>query len=492
MGQFVIGLDFGTYQSKVCINHLDKIPSLHEFFEFKNSGNSNLFLPSCVFLLKDGTFRYGNYSGDDILRTFNYFKIASAEDPIFHLLTDYKESLYNSADNFGEFAPEFLSVIYITSILLDVKDYLKLNALPVKKKFSLASLFGKKTETEAEQVESFVRLGVPTEWNKKINLARRRKFEMILLISEIIQKHLEYSHERYLALKKAELLEMVKRVNDDIKNSKDNFYDLLGQHKISVSPESAAGLLYLIQTKKLNRGLYAAIDIGGGTSDISFFNIDFEHRVKYLASESLMVACNNIYLGCSKKADVNQVEICRIEKEIISLIELNGCENDSNYIRSTNKVKSLINKELKILFCDPVWHALVPKFEYRNVLKAFDGKPCIVYGGGIKHPKLKSWEKILIFDNGSTQVNLQPYSVDNFIPDRDKVKNPFNKWSQDFYMLVVAFGLSYLRHDSEAEEWDDSHYVSTNAEKKMIEVPHPINEDYYIYDVIDRQWYDRK
>lgn len=301
MGQYVIGLDFGTYQTKVCINYIDKIPSLHEFFEFKNLGDSSLFLPSSVFLLNDKTFRYGNYLGDDIDKTFNYFKIASAENPIFHLLTNYQEQLYNIKDNFGEFAPEFLSVIYITSVLLEVKDYLRSNASTSKKKFSLSNLFGKKKEPENENVESFVRLGVPTEWNKKINIARRRKFEMILLVSEILQKQIEFSSELFIVLKKTELLDMVKTIIDGLKDSKINFNDLLGEYKISVSPESAAGLLYLIQTKKLDRGLYAAIDIGGGTSDISFFNVDCEHRIKYLASESMMVACNNIYLGYSKK-----------------------------------------------------------------------------------------------------------------------------------------------------------------------------------------------
>lgn len=492
MGQFVIGLDFGTYQTKVCINPLDKTPSLHEFYEFKNNENYSLFLPSRVFLLNDQTFRYGNYLGDDIGQTFNYFKIASAEDQIFRFLSGNQKPVYNIEDNFGEFAPEFLSAIYITSVLLDVKNYLKSNATSVKKRFSLSNFFGKKKEPENDDIESFVRLGVPTEWNKKINIARRRKFEMILLVSEIIQKQVEYSQEQFIVLKKTELFEMVKSIIDELKDSKRNFNDLLGDYRISVSPESAAGLLYLVQTKKLNTGLYAAIDIGGGTSDISFFNIDFEHKIKYLASESLMMACNNIYLGCSKNRNIDQVEINRIEKEIFSMIESNKCESDKNYIRSINEVKSLINKELKTLFCDPVWKALVPKFEYRNVLKAFDGTLCVIYGGGIKHPRLKSWEEILVFDNGSTQTYLHPYDVDNFAPDPRKVKNLESQWKKDFYMLVVAFGLSYLRHDSEAEEWDDSHYESTNTAKKMIEIPHPRNEGFYIYDVIERKWYDRE
>lgn len=492
MGHFVIGLDFGTYQTKVCINHLDKIPSLHEFYEFKNSDNLSLFLPSRIFLLNDLTFRYGNYSGNDILQTFNYFKIASAEDPIFHLLSEFHKPVYNNADNFGEFAPEFLSVIYITSILLELKDHIKSGNTSTKKKFSLVNFFGKKKEEENEEFEYFIRLGVPTEWNKKINIARRRKFEMILLVSEILQKQIDFSQEKFSTLKKDELLEMIRSIVADLKESKDSFNELMGNFKIAVSPESAAGLLYLIQTKKLNTGLYAAIDIGGGTTDISFFNIDAEHKIKYLASESMMVACNNIYIGCSNNINANQVEINRVEKEVFRMIESNNWGKDESYIQSSNRVKFLINKELKILFCNPVWQALVPKFNYKNVLNAFDGKPCLIYGGGIKHPKLKFWNEILVFDNGATQTNLQPYGVDNFAPNPDKVKNAHSKWSQNFYMLVVAFGLSYLRHDREAEEWDDSQYESTNSERKMIEVPHPRNEGYYIYDVIERKFYDRK
>jgi len=248
MGQFVIGLDFGTYQTKVCINHLDKTPSLHEFFEFKNSDNSGLFLPSKVFLLNDQTFRYGKYLGDDIQQTFNYFKIASAEDRIFHYLSEDRKTVYNIADNFGEFAPEFLSVIYITSILIDVKAYLKSSTTTVKKRFSLSNFFGKKNEEGNEEVESFIRIGVPTEWNKKINIARRRKFEMILLVSEILQIKLDFSQEKLNILKKDDLLRMVKGIVEELKDSKETFNELMDNYKIAVSPESAAGLLYLIQT----------------------------------------------------------------------------------------------------------------------------------------------------------------------------------------------------------------------------------------------------
>lgn len=491
MAQYVIGLDFGTYQSKVCVNYLDKTPSLHEFHEFQSLGISSLFLPSKVFLLRDQTFRYGYYSGSDVQQTFNYFKIASAEDPIFHLLSEYRKPIYNIDNNFGEFAPEFLSVIYITYILLEVKERLKSGSSNVKKKFSLLNFFGKQKVEDVNEVEFFVRLGVPTEWNKKINIARRRKFEMILLVSEILQQQIAYSSEAFIKQTKDELIERIKGIVDQLKDSQDNFTNFLDNYKITVSPESAAGLLYLIQTKKLDTGLYAAIDIGGGTSDISFFNIDAERKIKYLASESLMVACNNIYMGCSDSGRLNQIEINNIEKKIIEMIELNSWRHDVNYIRSTNQVKNQINKELRFLFCQPVWKALVPKFKYQNVLNTFNGKPCLIYGGGIKHPKLKSWEDILVFNNGNTETHLHPYSVDNFAPSPDKVKNERSKWSQDFYMLVVAFGLSYLRHNSESEEWDDSQYESTNEEKKMIEVPHPRNEGFYIYDVIERKWYER-
>ncbi len=491
MAQYVIGLDFGTYQTKVCINHLDKVPSLHEFFEFKNTKNEGLFLPSKVFLLDDNTFRYGIYTGDNIHQTYNYFKIASAEDPIFHLLSEYRKPIYNIENNFGEFAPELLSVIYITSILLEVKEHLKSSDNSVKKKFSLSNFFKKKEQTVNEEVEFFIRLGVPTEWNKKINLARRRKFEMILLVSEMLQEHLNYSLPEFIQLSKDKAIKIIKGITEELIDSENNFSEFLGKYKISVSPESAAGLLYLIQTKKLNTGLYAAIDIGGGTSDISFFNIDAESKIKYLASESLMVASNNIYMSYMDDIGLNQNEINQVENQIFELIDSGNWKDDKKYIQCSNGVKCHINRELKILFSKPVWQALVPKFNYQNVLKAYDGKPCLIYGGGIKHPKLKSWNDILIFNNGATQTYLSPYGVDSFAPNQDKVKNVSKKWYKDFYMLVVAFGLSYLRHDSEAEEWDDSQYETTNTKQKMIEVPHPRNEGFYIYDVVERKWYDR-
>ena len=44
MSNYLIGLDFGTYQTKVSINHLDKKPQKHEFFEFGEKKNNCLFL----------------------------------------------------------------------------------------------------------------------------------------------------------------------------------------------------------------------------------------------------------------------------------------------------------------------------------------------------------------------------------------------------------------------------------------------------------------
>ena len=124
-------------------------------------------------------------------------------------------------------------------------------------------------------------------------------------------------------------------------------------------------------------------------------------------------------------------------------------------------------------------------------LDAFDCKPCLIYGSRIKHPKFKSWNDVLFFDNGSTETYLHPYGEDNFVPRGDKVKNTFKEWSPKFYMIVVAFGLSYLRHDREIEEWDDSQYESINTDKKLIEVPRQRNEGFYICNVIKRKLYDR-
>jgi len=58
--KYNIGLDFGTYQSKVCVLHISDNPQKHEFIQFPdNKGELSYFLPSQIQWLENKKFTYG-------------------------------------------------------------------------------------------------------------------------------------------------------------------------------------------------------------------------------------------------------------------------------------------------------------------------------------------------------------------------------------------------------------------------------------------------
>jgi len=191
MKQYHIGLDFGTYQSKACIYDIEN--DNHEFFLFPNN---TFFLPSVIVKNEDNKFEYGNIDGEMVIEKYSYFKIASAEDVEFHTETYGKNKSDFNFYNFNEFnnyTPEFLSVIYLTNLLFIIKEhYFQLSQKKVKAGGLLSRLFNK--QNELEEFKFTIQLGIPTEWSQEKNLRRKRKFENILMLSEILQKRYITNH----------------------------------------------------------------------------------------------------------------------------------------------------------------------------------------------------------------------------------------------------------------------------------------------------------
>lgn len=490
MANYIIGLDFGTYQTKVCVNHLDSNPQQHEFFQFQKDKDDSFFFPSKVVYLNNHTFKYGNYIGDDVREIYNYFKIASAEDERFQLVSNIKRPVYNYGGSFGEFSPEFLSVIFITNILLLVKQHFNSNK---GGGFSLSrGLFGRLRGTQ-EVINTFsIRLGIPTEYSKQINLLRRRKFETILLISEILQKGFKYSIETFHSYTKDELISLISSILKELHQSDTNIDFLMNDtYRISVYPESAAGLLYFAKSGKLDTGIYAAIDIGGGTSDISFFNVQPDKKIMYLASESFLNACNNIYIDYMGGSSIELNQISQTEAKLIELIQNQDWENDVKYVKAVKGVKLSIESRLKFLFNNAVFGQLA-YINPTSIRKACQGKPCLIYGGGILHPWISGWDGIMVYDGGiqaslcsNSYTYMDTKNVNAYIPDYSIIKN--KKWDKYFSLLIVAFGLSYLHH-KDHNYWDDHDYKSIKIKEILEEVPHPRNEGMYIYNVLERRW----
>src|SRR5690606_7350719 len=113
---FNIGLDFGTSQTKVCVQHTSANPRVHEFIQFPTpNGSPSFFLPTRIGIRADGTVSYGHLTPGDLKQTFDYFKIASAEDVHFRVESglDRTHEYYDHGD-YEPYTPELLSILYLT------------------------------------------------------------------------------------------------------------------------------------------------------------------------------------------------------------------------------------------------------------------------------------------------------------------------------------------------------------------------------------------
>ena len=76
-----VGLDFGTHQTKICIEDAtNPNQKTYEFFEFLDNGKTTFFLPSVVQINENGTISYGTVDGKKCKKTTTDFITDSIPD----------------------------------------------------------------------------------------------------------------------------------------------------------------------------------------------------------------------------------------------------------------------------------------------------------------------------------------------------------------------------------------------------------------------------
>lgn len=485
MKKYHIGLDFGTMQTKVCVNHVHLEPNIHEFFKFSNGA---FFLPSRVGLKSDGTLVYGSDPSVDVVEEYYFFKIASADDEQFQVETYEKPenadfSFYHF-NEFNRFSPELLSVVYLTHVLFEIKDQLKSNSFQTQPRSGFLGRFLNEEKAIDEEVVFTCQLGIPTEWSNKKNIIRKRKFENILILAELLQKKYrtkEVFHNTPATGIKTDISNLQKEHRPE---SIDDFNTKLNTLGLSVYPETAAGLTFIIKTRQIDPGYYATMDVGAGSTDVSFFKVLENRTIRYLASESFLVAANNVYQYYFGECRTIQ-ELKDAETEMTQMLNGKTLDEDTqlhidiSLLKVNRKLQSLV-KKLYALRVHPYKN---------NILQKYSNQPIIMYGGGSQLPII-SEDLLEIFDNGTpyalhgiTYLEKNPISrysaIINISPED-------NSWEPYFPMLVVALGLSYIKSGNSTDWFNDNFYHPVDSGAAL--VPHPTNEDRYIYDVLLSNW----
>lgn len=220
-----VGLDFGTHQTKVCIEHKDGVELNYTFMKFLDTYHRDFYtFPSLIGVGKDGLLSYGylprRYDG----RIIRYFK-QSAFRP--------------SPSSMPQVNAMFFSTWYLAFILFDLEEK-----------------YGQ---------EFTIQMGAPTD-SAHVNQAKIIATRIIASAYRLVEEVFANDKEKFLSTPMKEITELTKLVpfSQDVKD----------QYGLLVFPEAYACLKPLISQGKLANGMSLMIDIGGGTTDISFFTIE--------------------------------------------------------------------------------------------------------------------------------------------------------------------------------------------------------------------------
>jgi hypothetical protein len=460
MANYHIGLDFGTSQTKVCL--LNKDSDVREFIKFDNN---NYFLPSLIVKRADNTFSYGNEDENGI--KYRYFKMAAAEDDDLIQITneDLQGNLPNGTINdFRKYStnydikPEILVVLYLTFTYLYIKKQKS-----AKNKQNLGGLLGRLLGNNTPTQNTFsVNLGIPTEWNNPNHIKRKIKFQSLLISSIELANQLD-NLDVFLEAKEIELIKKINDINENhlielanqgLNEKSDIIRGWLEKNKLSVFPESAAGVNYLLKTGRLANGYYATLDIGAGTSDIAIFQINNNNLSRYYCSESISLASNDFYREYAKQLH---------NKEVVSFDEIKKTENiirDGNNINydfyndARRIIKGFINKKgIEFVIGKTLYRQYYLPFHninsrVKNIFNDLAGKRIIIFGGGANLKGFCEGEYVFFQGNNPYAQHDKCFiatPITNYINqvniiDGDNVQNHIN-------LLVLALGLTYVEQN---------------------------------------------
>lgn len=464
MDEIRVGLDFGTHQTKICVSRIPDeghgVPE-YEFFQFVDQkGEVQYFIPSVVQINKDNTLSYGYVDPKNEkdcmplprMKVVNYVDIGDIEDAAEELYSKYtvgeddedeskavlKEMLRNKCEidkstykvrsekaqakydeemsaynkdknlfryfkqaTFAEYPweckiePEVLCVWYIAYIIFLLED---------------------------RYPEGFaINMGVPTDdknYHQKQELGTRILLTAYHLVEEVY-------HQDLRAFLKEKVNDLIGKTfllpfSEDEKE----------YNRINIFPEAYASLIGLTSRGKLSEGMSINADIGGGTTDISFFIVKNRtpHIYKYWS-----IPCGLNYIAEMSGFDYSEKDFVKnAHKDIIA--KFNKKKEDIVYNLERNLIEMV--RERGIL--------------KSNLIKALKDRILVYNGGGSTYSQIST--PINLFSD--VKVADADLWSEEIVKDKTKVGKLFN-------LLTTAYGLSVSEDDSEVVLRDFDNLLSS-------------------------------
>ena len=467
-----VGLDFGTHQTKICIQRKPDeghgIPE-YEFFQFTDlKGKGQYFIPSVVQINKDDTLSYGyvdpnnekkgismprheivnpvdetridedahalysKYSTDDIIDKEGMDALVDMlgkkyviDKQLFKERVDaakrkYDEEMaaYNRERNVFRYFKQATFAEYpwdckISSTLLCIW-YLSFIIFLLEDRYP----------------DGFaINMGVPTDdksYKEKRELATRVILTAYHLVEDVYNKDLRL----FLKEKVQDLIDKTEILPFSEEEKEYN--------RINIFPEAYASLIGLTSRGKLSEGMSINADIGGGTTDISFFIV--KDRVPKIYKYW------SISRGLNYLAEMSGFDYS--EKDFLKNVH-------QEFIDKFNRKKLEIIYNLETQLVELVRKSGILRSNLFNALK----DRIVVYNGGGS-----TYQEISTPISRFTDVKVADDDLwaEEIIKDKNKVGKLFN-------LLTTAYGLSVTEEDSQVALCDFDNLLASNYNERKNE-----------------------
>lgn len=320
-----VGLDFGTHQTKVCIENKEGVELNYTFMKFEDTYHRLFYtLPSIVGVGKDGLLSYGylprRYDG----RIIRYFK---------------QSTFRPSETGMTQVNAMYFSTWYLAYILFDLEE-----------------MYGQ---------EFTIQMGAPTDCGH-VNEVKTIATRIIVSAYRLVEDVFANDKQKFLATPMKELVDMTEIIayTKEIKDE----YGLL------VFPEAYACLKPLINQGKLAKGMSLMIDIGGGTTDISFFTI--ENKKPQVYDFFSINKGLNFLTGANENSQIGTVV------NVLDASEINQGRRNA-YINEVNHVCNSLQAKLQHEFKRQTG------LENYRLFDALKNRPLVYCGGGSTFKSLR-------------------------------------------------------------------------------------------------------
>ena len=419
MTEYIIGLDLGTSQTKICTRKTNNQPNTaHAFILHKFSSTGNYLLPSTISIDKSGRVKYGSLD-DDALINFK-MKALFPKVALYKILNEYTVPIDGGFSNKQlESLPELSVVLYLAYCILDVKDSFKVVLKTNNQNSDTKGPLGRFVTGGAREVKEFnyrITLGIPTklDYNAEEHERRNKQYEMLFIANELAK---EFADARTYT--SCVLSDLIYKINNLIDKyfKEERTVPFYRSKDLYVVAEATAGVYLTLNQivkargrlenrsidsfKKSNYGNYISFDVGAGTTDVSFFRIyeesDAYGRVnvimRYYAAESITIASNDLYKYYS-----NKIPHAKNTIDLINYVN----DKDKDWIEAQIHIKGKIYDSIRaegVGLVSKVRTAFIGRFRASWDINESNGsaKGIKVYGGGSAFSAFSSGDLVLCY-----------------------------------------------------------------------------------------------